>query len=83
MLIIQFHTSNLWKNASHTISKNQWKKIRTKFCGYVIQSIQSVDNKKTTFFLEENVYHTISIYDKLLVINFHVYHRDIVQFLYV
>ena len=65
MLIIQLHTSIVWKNGCHTVFKQfqkKLKKILTSFCGCLILIKQSCDKKPRFSFFEKNTYHTSPIY---------------------
>ena len=66
MLIIQFHTLSLWKNASHTnfihLCKMSLIEFQRYFIVVLVSKLVSLHKKKGKKRYEKNANHTISIY---------------------
>ena len=71
MLIIQFHTLSLWKNASHRIFIHFFKMSLIDFQRYFIVVLVSkkvsLQKKRKKKWYEKNANHTISIYGNCMI----------------
>ena len=73
MLIIQFHTLSLWKNASHTNFKHFCKMSLIEFQRYfivvLVTKLVSL-HKNGGKAMKKNANHTTSIYENCMIRNF-------------
>ena len=71
MLIIQFHTLSLWKNASHTnfihFCKMSLIKFQRCFIVVLLSKLVSLHKKKEKNGMKKNATHTISIYGNCMI----------------
>ena len=71
MLIIQFHTLSLWKNAGHTnfihFCKKNLIEFQRCFIVVLVSKLVSLYKKKEKKMVWKNVTHTISIYENCMI----------------
>ena len=71
MLIIQFHTFSLWKNASHTnfihFCKMSLIEFQRYFIFVLVSKLVSLHKKKEKNGMKKNANHTISIYGNCMI----------------